>query len=66
MDKVVCTKCGRERTDKDHEYNYVNVMLRGLVGWFSGEDGGFCPEDMTKMMNTSNQVKFYRPDIETG
>lgn len=52
-----CSMCGRERTPEDHDYNPVTqvLMLRSEpMGWYSGDDGEMCPEDMVKMMTQAN------------
>ena len=46
-----CSACGRERTLNDaYDYNPIQVMTGQSLGWYSGDDGEVCPEDMTKML----------------
>lgn len=50
-----CSMCRRQRTvgDPEHpmdsyDYSPVQVMTGQPLGWYSGEDGEVCPEDMEK------------------
>ncbi len=52
-----CSICGRERTLGQLEhlmdaYDYTPMQLINghLLGWYSGDDGEVCPEDMTLSM----------------
>lgn len=46
-----CSICGRERTIYDvNDYNPLQAIIGAPLGWYSGDDGEMCPEDMTKMM----------------
>jgi hypothetical protein len=52
-----CSLCGRERTlgDGEHpmdsyDYSPLQVLTGKPLGWYSGDDGELCPEDMTKTM----------------
>jgi hypothetical protein len=52
-----CSICKRQRTlgEGDHpmdsyDYSPMQVVTGKPLGWYSGEDGEVCPEDMTKMM----------------
>lgn len=46
-----CSACGRERTAQDfNDYNPLQVVMGQSLGWYSGDDGEVCPEDMTKMI----------------
>jgi hypothetical protein len=53
----VCSVCKRTRIlgDPNHpmdsyDYNPMQVMTGQPLGWYSGDDGEICPEDMTQMM----------------
>ena len=57
MDVQKCSICQRERTlgDGEHpmdayDYHPAQVIMGKPLGWYSGDDGEVCPEDMTKMM----------------
>lgn len=44
-----CSICGRERTLSDpNDYNPIQVISGAPLGWYSGDDGEVCPEDMEK------------------
>jgi hypothetical protein len=52
-----CTICKRERTAGDgehkmdmYDYNPMQVINNAALGWYSGDDGQLCPEDMEKMI----------------
>jgi hypothetical protein len=52
-----CVMCGRERTlgDGDHpmdayDYSALQALSGKPLGWYSGDDGEICPEDMTKTL----------------
>ncbi len=52
-----CSICQRERTvgTPDHpmdsyDYSALQVITGQPLGWYSGDDGEVCPEDMTKML----------------
>lgn len=52
-----CGMCGRQRTAGDpahpmdaYDYNAVQVITGQPLGWYSGDDGEVCPEDMTEML----------------
>lgn len=46
-----CSMCGRERTVDDvNNYNPMQVILGQPLGWYSGDDGEVCPEDMTALI----------------
>lgn len=53
----VCSICRRERTIgtaehpmDSYDYSALQVITGKPVGWYSGDDGEICPEDMTKML----------------
>jgi len=53
----MCSVCKRRRTvgDPEHpmdsyDYSPVQVITGQPFGWYSGDDGEVCPEDMTKMV----------------
>jgi hypothetical protein len=52
-----CSLCRRERTlgDGDHPmdaygYTPIQVLTGQPFGWYSGDDGEVCPEDMERTM----------------
>lgn len=46
-----CGACGRERTLNDvNDYSPLQAITGAPLGWYSGDDGEICPQDMTKMM----------------
>lgn len=45
---VKCVACGRERKPSDFDYSPIQVITNAELGWYSGDDGEICPEDMTK------------------
>lgn len=54
-----CVICGRERTlgDGEHpmdsyDYNPLQVVTGKPVGWYSGDDGEICPEDMATTLGS--------------
>jgi hypothetical protein len=47
---VTCLVCGRERTPADPDYNPLQVVMGEPLGWYSGDDGEICAEDMEKMI----------------
>ena len=45
----VCVMCGRQRTLQDaYDYNPLQAITGQPFGWYSGDDGEICPEDMEK------------------
>lgn len=53
-----CSVCQRERTvgTEEHpmdsyDYNPAQVITGKPLGWYSGDDGEICPEDMTMMLD---------------
>ena len=51
-----CGDCGRERTVADaYDYNPLQVVMGQPLGWYSGDDGELCPEDMTRLMGVANR-----------
>lgn len=52
-----CVMCQRERTlggvGSEHpmdayDYSPLQVVTGSAMGWYSGDDGEICPEDMEK------------------
>lgn len=50
-----CSMCGRERTlggpGSEHpmdayDYSPLQVITNAAMGWYRGDDGQVCPEDM--------------------
>lgn len=53
MKVPTCSVCQRERglTGMDaYDYTPLQVITGQPLGWYSGDDGEVCPEDMTKML----------------
>lgn len=50
-----CTQCGRERTADDLDYTPMKLIM-GLAdaGWYSGDDGEICGQDMVKIFREAN------------
>jgi hypothetical protein len=49
-----CGMCGRERTLQGadvNDYTPLQVIAGAPLGWYSGDDGEVCPEDMTNIIN---------------
>lgn len=53
--KPKCSMCQRERTvgDPEHkmdvyDYTPLQAITGAPFGWYSGDDGQVCPEDMEK------------------
>lgn len=53
----ICGICRRERTlgTTDHpmdayDYTAIQAITGKPLGWYSGDDGEVCPEDMTSML----------------
>jgi hypothetical protein len=45
--------CGRERTITGmdaYDYSPLQAVAGSAFGWYSGDDGEICPEDMEKVM----------------
>jgi hypothetical protein len=48
-----CGVCGRERGIEGmdtYDYNPIQVVTNRRFGWYSGDDGEVCPQDMEKMI----------------
>ena len=52
-----CGVCGRERAlaDPDHpmdayDYSPLQIVTNQPLGWYSGDDGEMCPEDMARLI----------------
>lgn len=50
LEPIECAVCHRERTPGDADYNPMQVILGQPLGWYSGDDGEICPEDMAEML----------------
>lgn len=55
LEPPTCGACGRQRTlgDGDHPmdaygYSPLQVITNKPFGWYSGDDGEVCPEDMER------------------
>jgi hypothetical protein len=49
-----CIDCGKQRTNEP-DYSPIQAVLRLPLGWYSGDDGEFCPDDIAKIMNMGNR-----------
>lgn len=56
-----CSMCRRARTvaSPEHpmdsyDYNPLQVMTGQPFGWYSGDDGEMCPEDMERTIRGGN------------
>lgn len=54
---VRCSLCGRPRMRgtaeypmDDTDYSVMQVLTDKPIGWYSGEDGEVCPEDMARSL----------------
>jgi hypothetical protein len=54
----VCAECGKVR-DGEPEYNAIQAITGQPLGWYSGDDGEFCPDDIAKLMNLGNSTRRY-------
>lgn len=48
---MTCSMCGRERTITGmdaYDYSPLQAIAGSAFGWYSGDDGEICPEDMEK------------------
>ena len=53
MNVPTCSICKRERTLEGmdaYDYNPIQVVTGKPLGWYSGEDGEICPEDMERSL----------------
>ncbi len=51
MNIAKCNLCGRERTAEGmdaYDYSAIQVLSGQPLGWYTGEDGEVCPEDMER------------------
>ena len=49
---VKCNSCGRERTDEDEDYSFVQAVYGLPFGWYSGDDGEFCGTCLASMFRS--------------
>lgn len=50
-----CSDCGRERTLADvNDYSPLQAITGAPLGWYSGDDGEFCSECITRLMGRAN------------
>lgn len=49
-----CSVCGRHRAADDSDYTPMQAIFGQPFGWFSGDDGEFCPECFTKLFERGN------------
>lgn len=53
-----CSMCHRERTLDGmdvYDYSPLQVVTGQPLGWYSGDDGEVCPEDMSKIMGGGDE-----------
>lgn len=53
-----CSLCGRDRTYKGmdaYDYHPMQAINGQAFGWYSGDDGEVCPEDMEKSVRGHQQ-----------
>ena len=51
-----CSDCGRERTLEDvNDYTPMQAIMGAPLGWYSGSDGEFCSECITRLMGRANR-----------
>ena len=57
MSIPTCSICKRERTlgDGEHtmdayDYSPLQLLIGKPLGWYSGDDGEVCPEDIEAML----------------
>jgi len=57
MKVPTCGVCRRERTLGEgghpmdaYDYNAIQAITGKPMGWYSGDDGEVCPEDMEKLV----------------
>lgn len=55
MGAPICSMCRRERTlglgehrMDAYDYSPIQVISGQSLGWYSGDDGEVCPEDMER------------------
>lgn len=67
---IVCVVCGRPRDitrPKDvNDYNAMQVIANQPLGWYSGDDGEVCPEDMSSMIRGTPAPPPYVPNEENS
>ena len=50
---ATCDVCAVQRTTEP-DYNPADLIIRGKVGWYSGDDGEICPNDMVALLKRGN------------
>jgi hypothetical protein len=51
-----CDDCGRDRTAADvDDYTPMQAITGATLGWYSGSDGEFCSECITRLMGWANR-----------
>lgn len=53
-----CSDCGKTRTNEP-DYTFIQPITGQPLGWYSGDDGEFCPDDIAKLMNMGNRTDQY-------
>lgn len=51
---VKCEQCGRERRAEDLDYNPMQAIFGGSLGWYSGDDGEMCGTCLQELMTHAN------------
>ena len=47
---AVCSSCGRTRGQGERDYNPMQAITGGPLGWYSGEDGEICAGCMERII----------------
>ncbi len=53
---TACDICKKVRTDEP-DYSPMQLLFPNAarVGWYSGDDGEICPDDMKKLFDRANR-----------
>lgn len=49
-----CDECGIQRPEGAEDYNPLQAVLGGALGWYSGSDGELCGECLSALMRKAN------------
>jgi len=56
MSKTVCDICKKEKPDDVEPYNAVELLKGWNPGWYSGDDGEICGDDMLALYKKANRL----------
>lgn len=56
--QIICSQCKKVRTTEP-DYTPVQPVMGQPLGWYSGDDGEICPDDMVKLMELGNRGHTY-------